>query len=798
MQTRKVVEIEDYYAPMDTWFSVKVYPSADGLTIFYKNITGSKKAEQHLLHTLNEIKDYKYALDESSIVAITDQKGIINYVNDNFCRISKYSREELIGHDHRIINSGHHPKPFIRELWTTIANGKIWRGELKNKAKDGTIYWVDTTIVPFLNEEKKPYQYVAIRADITERKQAEEQLSKSLKKTAYYKYALDESSIVAFTDQKGIIIHVNDNFCKISKYSREELIGQDHRIINSGHHPKAFIRELWVTIANGKIWRGEMKNKAKDGTIYWVDTTIVPFLDEEGKPYKYVAIRADITARKETENALTSSEIRFRSVIENSAEGIALTDELFNVLYRSPAAEKITGVQALDNVISRAHPDDLGMMNNKYAEVLKNHGLPVSFQGRFLRGPGHYFWMEGTITNMLHVQGVNAIVSNYRDISQRKEAEEKLVKSEKIYRTIASSIPGSVICMLDTDYRYLLIEGDMLEKLGYSKEQLLGNKAEDVLPPGTFKEIKQEFQKVLKGQTIARETNIAGSDVISRYIPLKDKEEKVYAIMTVTIDITELKKAQRNVIELNQGLEEKIILRTEQLRKSNEELEAFSYSVSHDLRAPLRGIIGFTKILEEEYTSQLDEEAKRITSVISGSALKMGNLIDALLSFFRMGKRDIIKTEVDTRQMVSEIKNDLVQQNTNSGKISWYIHDLLPVPADTHTIRQVWINLISNAIKYTSNREEPYIEIGSYVEDTEVIFYIKDNGAGFNKAYANKLFKVFQRLHDADEFEGTGVGLALVKKIISRHGGKVWALGKEDRGACFNFSLPLNYTIYGS
>ncbi|WP_100614259.1 PAS domain-containing sensor histidine kinase [Confluentibacter citreus] len=256
---------------------------------------------------MEKITDYKYALDESSIVAITDQKGIINYVNDNFCNISKYTAEELIGQDHRIINSGYHSKAFIKELWTTIANGKVWKGELKNKAKDGTVYWVDTTIVPFLNENNKPYQYVAIRSDITDRKKGEEELKKILKEISDYKYALDESAIVAITDQKGIITHVNDNFCKISKYSTKELIGQDHRIINSGYHSKEFIKELWTTIAKGRVWKGELKNRAKDGSTYWVDTTIVPFLNHAGKPYQYVAIRSDITERKKGEEQIKKS-----------------------------------------------------------------------------------------------------------------------------------------------------------------------------------------------------------------------------------------------------------------------------------------------------------------------------------------------------------------------------------------------------------------------------------------------------------------------------------------------------------
>ncbi|HRE76073.1 MAG TPA: PAS domain-containing sensor histidine kinase [Saprospiraceae bacterium] len=259
---------------------------------------------------MEKIADYKYALDESSIVAITDHKGIITYVNDNFCRISKYCAEELIGQDHRIINSGYHSREFIKELWRTIANGKVWKGEIKNRAKDGTTYWVDTTIVPFLNLEKKPYQYVAIRSDITDRKTGEEELRKSLKEISDYKYALDESSIVAVTNHKGIITHVNTNFCRISKYTAEELVGKDHRIINSGYHSKDFIIELWNTIKSGRVWKGELKNKAKDGTIYWVDTTIVPFLNEDGKPYQYLAIRSDITERKKGEEQIKESNER--------------------------------------------------------------------------------------------------------------------------------------------------------------------------------------------------------------------------------------------------------------------------------------------------------------------------------------------------------------------------------------------------------------------------------------------------------------------------------------------------------
>ncbi len=268
------------------------------------DITKRKKAEQDLLNSMKETKDITFALDQSSIVAITDQRGIITSANEKFCEISKYSRQELIGQDHSILNSGYHNREFFKDLWMTIGSGQVWKGEICNRAKDGSVYWVDTTIVPFLNNKGMPYQYVSIRTDISNRKKAEEHLKETLKENMDIKFALDQSSIVAFTDDNGIITSVNDKFCEISKYSREEIIGKRMSILNSGYHSKHFFETLWNTLESGKVWKGEFRNKAKDGSLYWVDTTIVPFLDDKGKPYQYLTIRNDITDRKKTEEIL--------------------------------------------------------------------------------------------------------------------------------------------------------------------------------------------------------------------------------------------------------------------------------------------------------------------------------------------------------------------------------------------------------------------------------------------------------------------------------------------------------------
>jgi len=236
-------------------------------------------------------------------------------------------------------------------------------------------------------------------------------------------------------------------------------------------------------------------------------------------------------------------------------------------------------------------------------------------------------------------------------------------------------------------------------------------------------------------------------------------------------------------------LEHKVTERTAQLQAVNKELEAFSYSVSHDLRAPLRGIIGFTAILEEEYGSKLDDEAKRITSVIRSNTLKMGNLIDALLTFSRIGRNEITKMDINNNEMVKEAIASLEpKQHVNA--IKWIVGPLPNTAGDINTMRQVWINLVSNAIKYSGGKDQPVIEIGSFIHEGQTAFFVKDNGVGFDEKYKDKLFKVFQRLHGGHEFEGTGVGLAIIEKIITKHGGKVWAEGAVGAGASFYFSVP--------
>jgi signal transduction histidine kinase len=225
-----------------------------------------------------------------------------------------------------------------------------------------------------------------------------------------------------------------------------------------------------------------------------------------------------------------------------------------------------------------------------------------------------------------------------------------------------------------------------------------------------------------------------------------------------------------------------------ELQAMNEELESFSYSVSHDLRAPLRALSAYSKMLEEDFSPELNDEGKRLVGKIQENAQKMGGLVDDLLAFSKLGRKELQKTEVDIMAMIGFILREIGHSFPHKAAVE--VKQLLPAFADHSLIHQVWFNLISNAIKYSAKKEHPQVEIGFTENDGQVTYYVKDNGAGFNMKYVNKIFGVFQRLHNPKEFEGTGIGLAIVQRIINKHGGKVWCEAEVDAGATFYFNLP--------
>lgn len=519
----------------------------------------------------------------------------------------------------------------------------------------------------------------------------------------------------------------------------------------------------------------------------------------------FAELTSNILRRKQAEEKLLFSENKFKRAFYTSPDSVNI-NRLSDGMYVSinKGFTRITGYSE-EEVIGKtsielniwADPADRA----KLVKGLIEKGEVENLEARFLMKSGDI--LNGIMSAaIIDLNGIPHILSITRDISDRIEAENALRRSETKYRELIELAPDGIL-LGSPEGIITGANSRMLNLTGRKLNELLGLNINVLFKSDELSKKPFRYDLLLEGKVVMNERNLLRHDGViipvemhSRMMPdgsyqsiLHDITERKKFEKTIKKELESKKKAQNEVKRINVALEQRVAERTAQLEMANKELESFAYSVSHDLRAPLRAIDGFSKYLTDDPDHSLNPESVRLLNLIRSNTKKMDQLIIDILALSRVSRNSLKKSRLDMGKMAISMLNEVASPDILN-KLTVTTGEMPEAFADSSYLKQVWINLISNAVKFSSGKSEPHIEFGGYIKESFNVYYVRDNGVGFKPEYGHKLFGVFQRLHGTEEFEGNGVGLAIVQRVIHRHDGKVWAEGRPGEGATFYFSLP--------
>lgn len=697
---------------------------------------------------------------------------------------------------------------------------------------DGILPW------PPEDEELKAME-ASLTENLERHKKQLDQLENNIREDErLYDSLLNNIELISVTlDRRGRITFCNDYLLKITGWQREDILGADWFEIfippNDGSMKGTFTDLLNDLPAS---WHHENEILTRSGErrlISWKNSVL---LSVDGTIAGTVSIGEDITERRlidnalrESEEAVRESESKFRKIYEEGPYGMVLINREQRFMMANRTVCQILRYdesELLKMTFSEIiHPDDRAAVAENHSRLVARETDVVRSENRYLRKDGSVIWASVTVTSNYDEEG--AFVYNLaiaEDITERRLASEQVsilnerlsLMVEAIQKLSTSATLDSIMkIVMDTARRllnadgatFVLREGDHCH---YADENAISP---------LWKGQRCQLEKCISGWVMQNRQAVIIEDVYaddlihhenyrSTFVrslaiaPIRLNNplgaigvywRTIFAPSTIELQLLQTladaaAKAVENV-QLIEGLERTISDRTADLQAVNRELEAFTYSVSHDLRAPLRHMDGFAEVLMNKHSDQLNEEALRYLNTIVSSARKMGTLIDDLLRFSRTGRSELNKSFIDMNKIIDEVLLQ-IKPAIKDRTIEWKIESLPHCFCDQNLMSLVWTNLIENAVKYTRKKAKAVIIIGHRKEETETVYYIKDNGIGFDMKYAQKLFGVFQRMHSSSEFEGSGVGLANVRKIILRHGGKTWAEAVPEKGTTIFFSLP--------
>ena len=760
-----------------------------------QDITEYKQAEQQLLlhaRWLEQIND---------AVVSSDRNRKITAWNPAAEKIYGWKAQEVIGKTGEEVLRTEFFSTSREEALQQLQETGEFSAEIIQLRKDDSRVYIETRTVALRDENGNVTGYVSVNRDISDRKRAEVQLEKSNQKLNQILASIQDDFYVL--DRDWNFVYASRRFTSKVGKEPDDFVGQNIWKMFPKHVGSLLDEKFHEAMEKREVRRFEIGGKY---TSAWYRMTAFP--STEG----IAVLGADITERKQAEEALRLKDDLLRLTSEMAKVGGwefdpetgkgTWTDEVARIHDLDPALETNMEIglrfysgasrekveRAVQEAIQLAKPYDLELEmltakgNHKWVRTM---ALPIVLNGKVVR-------VQGIFQDITERKQIEKALQEAHFELERKVQERTAALSEAnaLLEALMENIPDHIY-FKDTECRFIRNSRSQAASLGLQDPaETIGKTDFDFFPHATQSyEDEQEVMRSGKPHVDFEEWVVwpDGKEtwVTTTKMPLRNSKGQTIGIFGISHDITERKRAEQAIQQLNTDLEKQ----AEQLQAANKELEAFSYSVSHDLRAPLRAIDGYTRILVEDYESLLDAEGKRICGVISREARRMGQLIDDLLAFSRLGRKEMYSSKIDMNALASSVFEELIKEE-NRERIDFELVKLPIARGDSSLIRQVWVNLLSNAIKFTSRKERSVIEVGSKHTREENIYYVRDNGAGFDMEYGNKLFGVFQRLHSENEFSGTGVGLAIVQRIIRRHGGRVWAQGEVEKGATFYFALP--------